>query len=242
MQASPRDRIIAGTGTALVLGGAAALLVSAFDVSVGRMQEAVLSLVDITQPPPPPPTHERPVVPSARAKGTPSPPNLRNKATDVVTPKPVIVMPPPPLPIVAVPTPDVGVAANTGASNRAGPGRGAGGLGNGDGGGGDGGEGDGTPPRQTKGRLSMSDLPQWLRATGWGGRVDVRFIVDTDGRVTGCSVDRSSGQPEVDGLTCRLITERFRFKPARDENDRPVRSVIVESHEWIVQHEQDDDK
>lgn len=241
MAAPTRDRIIAGSATALILGGAGALLVTAFDVPVGRMREAVLAMVDIHEPPPPPPVQEQPVKPTSRAKGAPSPPNLRNRATDIVPPKPALVVPAPPLPVVAAPAPDTALAANTGASDRAGPGRGAGGAGDGDGGGGDGGDGDGTPPRQIRGRLSMNDLPPALRQTGWSGRVDVRYRVDVDGRVGGCSIDRSSGQPEVDALTCRLITERFRFKPSLDGAGRPVRSVIVESHEWIVERDRSRD-
>lgn len=238
MQARARDRMIAGSGTAIVLASAAALLMSAFDVSVTRIRDTALALVDLQQPKPPPPPRPEPVVLRERAKGAPSPPNLKNKATEIVARPPVIALPPP-VPVVAAPKPDIGMAAQSGASDRVGPGSGAGGQGDGNGGGGDGGDGDGTPPRWVKGRLSFADLPPELRATGWSGTVGVSYAVGVDGRASGCRVDHSSGNPVVDAITCRQIEQRFRFRPALDERDRPVRSVLVENHEWIVERERD---
>jgi protein TonB len=225
--------MLAGSGTALVLASAAALLLGAFDVPVQRMRESALALVDLSPPKQPPPPREPPVL-RDRAEEAPSPRNLRNKATEIVAQPPIIHLPPP-LPLVAAPAPDIGLAANSGASDRAGDGRGAGGQGDGIGGGGDGGDGDSLAPRWTRGRLSFADLPPELRAQAWNGKVDVRYAVGIDGRVSDCRVDRSSGNPVVDTLTCRLIEDRFRYRPARDEAGRPVRSVIVETHEWIVQ-------
>jgi protein TonB len=229
--------MLAGAGTTAVLAGAALLLSGAFNVSVTRIQDEVLALVDV-HPPVAPPPRPKPVVMRDRAKGAPSPRNLSNKATDVALPPPVIpVLVSPPL--IAATAPDIGAATNSGASDRTGPGRGAGGQGDGEGGGGNGGDGDGTPPRWIRGRLSFGDLPADLRATGWNGKVGVRYAVGVDGRATDCRIDQTSGNPAVDALTCRSIEERFRFRPARDEAERPVRSVIVETHEWIVQRPPD---
>jgi protein TonB len=229
--------MLAGSGTALVLASAAALLLGAFDVPVARMRETALALIDLQTPVPPPPPHAQPVF-QDRAKGARSPRNLRNKATDIVAKPPLIDLLPPP-PLVAATAPDIGSAASSGASDRAGPGRGAGGQGDGEGGGGDGGDGDGTAPRWTRGHLSFADLPPDLRAVGWNGKVDVRYAVGVDGYVTDCRVDRASGNPSVDALTCRLIEARFRYRPARDEAGRAVRSVIVETHEWVVRRPPD---
>lgn len=225
--------MIAGAGTAAVLAAAALLLSGAFDVSVARLRQTALALIDVRLPETTPVRRE-PVVLRERAKGAPSPHNLRNKATEIVAPPAPGLQPPP---IIAAPAPNIGVANNSGASDRPGPGQGAGGQGNGEGGGGNGGDGDGTPPRWIKGRLSFRDLPAEIRETGWTGKVGVRYAVETDGHATNCHIDQSSGSPPVDGLTCRLIEERFRFRPALDENGKPVRSIIVESHEWIVERE-----
>jgi len=44
----------------------------------------------------------------------------------------------------------------------------------------------------------------------------VSFTVQVNGRATNCRISRSSGVPELDGLTCRLIEQRFRFRPGTD--------------------------
>jgi protein TonB len=173
---------------------------------------------------------------SARAKDAASPANLRNQASAVFAP----VLPPirPPAPIVAAPRPAIGNASNTGASNRIGPGQGAGGIGDGTGGGGNGdGDGDGmgdavTRPIQIRGKLRWSDLPAELRRTRQGGELELVYRVGIDGRVSGCRVTQSSGSPNLDARTCALITERFRFRPSRDSQGRPVPSHIIETHGW----------
>jgi protein TonB len=47
-------------------------------------------------------------------------------------------------------------------------------------------------------------------------------------------VTRSSGSTDLDNTTCRLILERFRFKPSRDPNGRPVPATIVQNHTWVI--------
>ncbi|MDP8994994.1 MAG: energy transducer TonB, partial [Pseudomonadota bacterium] len=86
-----------------------------------------------------------------------------------------------------------------------------------------------------RGSLRDSDYPAGLGEAGIGGRVGVRYTVETSGRVTNCIVTRSSGSDLLDRHTCRLIEQRFRFDPSRDGAGWPIRSQIVESHEWIVE-------
>ena len=38
----------------------------------------------------------------------------------------------------------------------------------------------------------------------------------------------------LDDTTCRLITERYHFRPSLDPAGRPVRSQIVEDHSWVT--------
>ena len=183
------------------------------------------------KPPPPPPDR------TSAAKGDPAPAALRNKATAIVAPPVPIVLVPPP--VVAAPIANTGAAASNGAADVPGPGQGAGGTGNGLGGGGLGGNGAGrapgpdTPPRQIRGKLSTRDLPEGLIAPGTEASVGVRYTVLPDGTVGDCAVTQSSGTPALDPVPCRLIRERFRFKPARDGWGRPVRAQIVETHTWV---------
>jgi protein TonB len=65
----------------------------------------------------------------------------------------------------------------------------------------------------------------------------VLFLVTPAGRVGQCRVERSSGYAVLDTLACRLIEQRFRFKPAKDRFGRPVRAWVAETHSWIAHEE-----
>jgi protein TonB len=60
------------------------------------------------------------------------------------------------------------------------------------------------------------------------------FTVGTDGRVTSCTVTRSSGVPELDALTCRLIQQRFRYRPSTDRFGRPIPDEVEGEHDWVA--------
>ena len=175
---------------------------------------------------------------NTRPSGAAAPPNLRSRATEVQAPVPVVPIPVPPVLTVAEKAAD-GAQATSGAAMVAGPGTGAGGIGDGFGGGGDGdgdgaGDRDATPPRQIRGRISNRDYPENLSDAGIGGRVTVLYLVETDGRVADCDVVGSSGNAQLDQWTCRLIRERFRFRPSRDGRGRPVPALIRENHTWTA--------
>ena len=114
-----------------------------------------------------------------------------------------------------------------------GPAAGAG-AGGGTGGQGYGDDGGGTDLEQIAGEITPRDYPRDLRDAGIGGTVGLMFTVGTDGRVSRCTVTRSSGVPELDALTCRLIQQRFRFRPATDRYGRPISDVVEGEHEWTT--------
>lgn len=224
--------------------GAAALtillgyaLIAGLAMRGGEPAAEALPLFDIGRDPPPPPAEPRTPaeLPSARPEGAAAPPNLRSEATQVVAPPPVV---PVPLDskIVTAPLAGLGSDSSTGSADIAGPGTGNGGLGDGRGSGGsgdgDGAGGDEIGPEWLGGRIRDSDYPDALAEAGVGGTVGVRYTVWTDGRVRDCEVTDSSGNAQLDAATCRLIRERFRFRPSRDGKGRPVPATIVENHSW----------
>ncbi|HEY0117027.1 MAG TPA: TonB family protein [Allosphingosinicella sp.] len=205
--------------------------------------------VPAEEPPPPPPAPGRaqPLRQAdPRPEGAASPPNLEARPTPIVAPEPIVPVPLPPPPIRAAPVAGTGLAPSAGAAAIRGPGTGSGGIGTGTGsgrggggaggggGGGGGGEGAGgvTPPRQIAGRLSIDDMPEALREAGFRGTVWVIYRVEASGGVTGCRVTRSSGSRALDSTTCRLIEQRFRFRPSRDALGRPSWGYIEEYHEF----------
>lgn len=218
-------------GLALVLGLAVRERLAAADEAV--------ALFEVLPEPKPKTRVQRMPERNTRPSGEAAPPNLRSRATEVVVPKPVVPIVIQPLVIAAEKAAD-GVQATSGAAEVAGPGTGAGGQGEGFGGGGSGdgdgaGDPDATPPRQVRGSIRDSDYPEDLADAGVGGRVTVLFLVERDGRVPECDVVGSSGVPRLDALTCRLIRERFRFRPSRDGKGRPVPAYVRETHEWIFE-------
>lgn len=222
----------------------AMLALLALGLNVERTAVTTLRLVsvDLAEAPQPQPTGQ-PKAPKQRArKPAPrheaSPRNVRNEATAVVAPpvRPLVVPP-----VVTAPQAGIGSAANNGASSLPGPGQGAGGAGNGLGGGGLGGNGAGdgdseavVGPRQTGGKMSYRDLPEGVLGLGEEASVEVVYAVNPDGRASNCRAEHSSGYPLLDNLACRLIEQRFRFKPARDRLGRPVRAWVEETHSWIA--------
>jgi len=208
-------------------------------LAVGLLLPAATEVKPFELTPPMPVERVRPVPPpqrSRRPEGEAAPPNLRSQATQVVAPDPVVPLPVPP-PVIAAPVAGEGGDPTQGAADRPGPGTGAGGIGQGRGSGGAG-DGDGggarddTPPRRTRDRYRASDIPDFLEGNA---TVAVRYHVEVNGRVTGCVVTGSSGDPRVDAATCAVIEKRFRYDPSRDPEGRPVRSTVVIDFDWDVE-------
>jgi len=229
----PRSRLAAGLAAVLLQLLIGYALLSGLRVSNVVQAVEAMKVFDVA-PPPEPPVVARPQH-HART-GRAAPPALRAKAAPVVVPPPIvppIVVPPPVLAAVDL---GIGADAHAGAAPVAGPGTGAGGTGDGRGSGGNGdGDGDGgTPSRQIGGRITDNDYPRSAGNAGAGGTVSVEYTVTPEGRVTDCAVTRSSGFAELDATTCRLITQRYRFKPARDAAGRKVPDYWASDHHWIV--------
>lgn len=242
VRSTPAERGRAALGAAALTAALGYALVAGLALRGTTSSEATLQLFE-AEPVVPPAPRERLQphrVPSDRREGRAAPPNLRSEPTAVVAPVPVVPLPTPP-PVVVAPIAGLGAAPTAGNADIRGPGTGAGGEGDGRGSGGEGdGSGDGgaeTPPRWVRGELRDSDYPEAAAEAGVGGTVGVRYLVWTDGRVRECEVTRSSGSPELDAMTCRLIERRFRFRPSRDARGRPVPATIVENHSWEIQRE-----
>ena len=228
----PRERLIALVAVALVQLCLGAALLIGLRVDILVHGELVSRLIDVTlpRPPPPPPpvvTDHRPrtvrhsssAAPKAVQKpigGSPGP----VPAHALPAPKPIVALRP------SAPVSGGGSGAGPAAGSGAGGGSGGEGYGNGD-------EG-GTDLVQIAGEILSSDYPSDLRERGIGGRVGIVFTVGTNGRVTNCSVTRSSGVPELDALTCRLIMQRFRYRPSTDRYGRPIPDEVEGEHDWVA--------
>lgn len=232
------ERIVSAIGVALVHLVAGYALITGLKLELPQRVAEELKLIDVLPPadPPKPPPRLQPRPKTDRPEGEASPPNLRAEPTQIVLPPPKVPVPSP-NPVPVAPIAGLGNAPSAGSADIPGPGYGAGGFGNGRGAGGYGdgdGEGGWTPPRLRKGRIRDSDYPAQAGEEGLGGTVGVRFVVEPDGRVSRCDVERSSGVPVLDDRTCALIVQRFRYDPSRDPDGRPVRATIVQNHSWLI--------
>jgi periplasmic protein TonB len=225
----PRERAYALAAVVLVQLLLGFVLLSGLRVDLTRSADAVQRLIEIALPKPPPPPPPPPIRPAAKpAHHTSSAPKAAPKPLGGSPGPQPAHAPPSVTPIVPV-RPSV---APSGGGSGTGPALGSGA------GGGTGGEGYGTGEGGTDseliaGGILPSDYPQHLANAG-NRRVTVTFSVQVNGRAAGCRATRSSGIPELDALTCRLIEQRYRFRPATDRYGRPIPDEADLTQDWIA--------
>jgi protein TonB len=196
-----------------------------------------VKLITLEELPPPPPVVSIPDKPTQTEEGAAAPPSRKANPSPVVAPPSPLPVPPI-LPTVekALPVPP-GSDPSAGVSTVDGVGSGAGGEGMGSGSGGSGtGSGGGGARRAERiaGALANRDYPRAALRTRAQGSVSVRYTVRADGAVEDCRITRSSGHPELDDTTCRLIERRFRYRPALDRSGRPVETTESKSYDWYL--------
>jgi protein TonB len=223
----PRERfyaLAAVVAVQLCLGFA---LLTGLRVDIRRSSETVLQLIAVTLSKPPPPPLVQPP-PASKPRPQSAPKAAPDKSGGSPGPQPAHA-PPAVAPVVALKP----SAAPSGGGSGTGPAIGSG-AGGGVGGNGYGtGEGGGTDLEQIAGEITPRDYPRNLRERGIGGVVGISFRVEPSGLVSRCTVTQSSGVPELDALTCRLIVQRFRYRPSTDRYGRPIADTVDGEHEWI---------
>jgi protein TonB len=70
--------------------------------------------------------------------------------------------------------------------------------------------------------IMPDDYPIEAIENGWQGDVVADVRVDEKGRVTGCTIVRSSGHRVLDSATCKAFRKRGKFEPKRDTAGRAV--------------------
>ena len=209
------DRAKAIGAVIAVHAGLAAIILTGLNVRmVGQIVEH-LQTFDIRVPPPPPPMPP-PSPPRQRlAKREAGAPAKKAEATPVVAPKPQLPLQ---SPIPAAPVAGRGSAPTSGAA-AVGTGTGAGGSGNGPGGGGD--YSKFTPARLVR-NLSRGDYRDLTGGRMPEGAAMVALRVEPSGLPSNCRVIRSSGDSSVDAGLCPLLVARLRFRPALNDQGRPI--------------------
>lgn len=90
-------------------------------------------------------------------------------------------------------------------------------------------------PRGNAGRwVTTNDYPSRALREEQEGVTTVRLSVDSEGRVTGCTVTGSSGSSLLDDATCRNMERRARFNPATDGEGKPTSGSYSQSVRWQI--------
>ena len=198
----------------------------------GSIEESVVEAftVTITSPPDPPPPENQ----SEPDEGAQGAPGKEAVPEPVTAPKPKVTVKPTPKPQAS----STGTATRSGA-RESGEGTGAAGAGDGTGSG-NRGSGQGgiavSKPVHISGSINNArdyPTPPGGRDARKGTEVIVRVTVGIDGRASGCSVYRASPDAEADSITCRLVEDRLRFRPAMDANGNPVPAPFYWRQRWF---------
>ena len=231
--------LIAGLHVLAIIGLARALAPD-FTSSVIERASALVT-IDIAPPPPPlpppPPPEPVPEPSSAPDEGAAGNPGREGIPRETVIPAPAIVLPTP-TPTPTPRAPSTGTAVSSG-TRDAGLGTGAGGAGDGPGAG-RGGSGRGgmpvTGPVKIAGDINNAadyPTPPGGRNVRLGHSVTVAVTVTTEGRARGCRIVSPSPDPVADRITCDLVEQRFRFRPALNAAGQAVEATYGWRQSWF---------
>lgn len=226
------DRPDRAKAIAAVVGVHAALafvILSGLNVRMVSQAVEQLKTFNIAVPPPPAPPPPKPAPKPERVKEPEGAPAKRAEPSPIVAPPPRI---PATSPLPAAKVAGTGNAPSSGAA-ASGTGTGAGGSGNGRGGGGSGDTSRYTPARLVR-NLTRGDYRSIAQGRLPSGRAMVSLRVEPSGAPSNCRIVRSSGDGGVDAGLCPLIQSRLRFRPALDDQGRPIAYQLQYVATWSL--------
>jgi len=75
--------------------------------------------------------------------------------------------------------------------------------------------------------ITPDDYPSEAVSNHWQGNVVVDVTISPKGRVTACRVAKSSGHQILDDTTCKVVSQRARFKPATDQQGNAIETHLT---------------
>jgi protein TonB len=91
-----------------------------------------------------------------------------------------------------------------------------------------------TLPRTIAGQITSADYPAAALRAEAQGRTDASMTIDRSGRVTRCTVARSSGHAILDQQTCSIALSRMRFTAALDAAGQPLAVNVILPVVWAI--------
>jgi TonB family protein len=83
-------------------------------------------------------------------------------------------------------------------------------------------------------RVTNDDYPASSLAKKSEGVVKFSLVIGENGRVSDCSIVRSSGDAALDSATCFHIKRRAKFYPATDENGNLTIGIYAGKITWTI--------
>ncbi|HEU0097772.1 MAG TPA: TonB family protein [Allosphingosinicella sp.] len=82
--------------------------------------------------------------------------------------------------------------------------------------------------------VSDQDYPSNAIRNGEQGTTRFRLAVGPDGKVKECTVTSSSGSSALDSTTCKLMRQRAKFTPARNNRGEPTVDTVASGIKWVL--------
>ena len=82
--------------------------------------------------------------------------------------------------------------------------------------------------------VTPEDYPSSDLRLDHAGAVGFTLAVSAEGRVTACTVTRSSTFAGLDSATCALLTRRAKFRPATGDQGEPVAGTYSSTVRWEI--------
>ncbi len=96
----------------------------------------------------------------------------------------------------------------------------------------------------TKTAVALKSLPSYFSEDDYpaqavreeaSGSTRFMLMIDQTGKLKDCMVEQTSGFATLDAMSCGVLIERARFRPALDAGGKPVRSVITSTIRWRIE-------
>lgn len=198
-------------------------------VGIARGVSEAFTVVTVTTPPPEPKSEPNAAPDDAGAAARAGRASI---AQPIVAPPPRIVLSTQAAAPIAGQGSDLTAGARDVGTGTGAGGQGAG-IGAGDSGNGMGGGGAARAIKIAGDINSARDYPPASREQRLGDHVIVALTIGVDGRVKGCRVTRASRDATADQITCRLATDRFRFRSATNAAGNPVEAIYGWKQSWF---------
>jgi protein TonB len=82
--------------------------------------------------------------------------------------------------------------------------------------------------------VSDEDYPSTAVRNEEQGTTRFKLVVGPDGRVKECSVTSSSGSSALDSTTCKLMRQRAKFTPAKNNRGEATGDTVASAIRWVL--------